>query len=321
MRTILRTGLTAVVLLGGGCRSDGGAAPDEGTGTGKVEVVATAYPLFEAASAVGGDRAEVTNLVAAGSEPHDLELSPGQAELLEDADLALTVGRGFQPAIEKAAKRRKGETVQVLPDLDDGDDGTSEAHDDGDGHGHGPGEDGASELARDPHVWLDPKEMVRVVEKVRDALIEIDRAGETQYQANAESFITDLESLGARFEAGLESCDRRVIVASHAAFGHLTNAYELEQHAVSGLSPDAEPTADRLDELATLVRKEGVTTVFTEELVSPKVAEALAREVGVKTAVLSPLEGLTSEEAEAGEGYVSLMDRNLAVLREALGCR
>lgn len=314
MRMILRTAALSLSALVAACGNDGTAAPDDAAGT--VTVVATAYPLFEAASAVGGERAEVTNLVAAGTEPHDLELTPDQAERMEDADLVVTVGRGFQPALEKAAKRRQGKTLQLLPDEDDDRARDGGAKDDGHDHEHTDTRTGA-----DPHVWLDPQEMSRIVEEVRDALIGIDRAGETQYRANAESLLTELEALDERFEAGLADCDRRVIVTSHAAFGHLAEAYRLEQHAVSGLSPEAEPTPDRLDELATLVKTEGVTTVFTEELVSPKVAEALARETGVKTAVLSPLEGLTSEEAEAGEGYTSVMDRNLAVLREALGCR
>ncbi|HUS62750.1 MAG TPA: zinc ABC transporter substrate-binding protein [Acidimicrobiales bacterium] len=290
-----------VALAAASCGVDGDPAPDASTGA--VVVVATAYPLFEVASMVGGDRASVTNLVAAGAEPHDLELTPDQAERLEDADLAITVGRGFQPAVEKAAGRRSGRTLQLLPALAD----------------HGDDERGGS--SGDPHVWLDPGAMPRVVEQVRDALIAVDRAGETAYQANAEALITELEALDQRFTTGLADCDRRLIVTSHAAFGHLADAYDLDQEAVSGLSPEAEPKPARLDELATLVETKGITTVFTEELVSPKVAETLARETGIKTAVLSPLEGLTSDEAEAGDGYLTVMGRNLVALRDALGCR
>jgi zinc transport system substrate-binding protein len=137
----------------------------------------------------------------------------------------------------------------------------------------------------------------------------------------AESYRLEVEALDAAFEEGLSDCDRRLIVTSHAAFGYLADRYGLRQEAVAGISAEAEPQPDRLADLADLVRREGVTTIFTETLVSARVAETLAREVGVGTAVLDPIEGLTPEQEDAGATYRSVMLENLDALRAALGCR
>lgn len=301
--------LSAVIALGA-CRADRTTSASESGG--RVEVVASFYPLFEVASRVGGDRVAVTNLVAAGAEPHDTELSPEQVERLDDADLAIALGEGFQPDVEKAAKRRKAPTLLVLDAAQKEDDAHADGADAGgdDGHGHDD----------DPHVWLDPAQLRRIVDDVAGALAEVDGRNAAVYEKNAAAYGAELEQLDQRMEAGLSGCARRLIVTSHDAFGHLARAYGLEQEPVAGLSPDDEPDPKRLDELVRRIKATGATTVFTETLAAPEIAETLAREADVDTAVLNPIEGLTSEDAEAGETYVTLMDKNLAALRAALGC-
>jgi zinc transport system substrate-binding protein len=155
---------------------------------------------------------------------------------------------------------------------------------------------------------------------VRDEFVRVDPAGEATYRANADAYRAEIDALDQRFRDGLTGCDRDLIVTSHAAFGYLTAEYGLRQEAIAGIDPSAEPDPARLAELADLVEREGVTTIFTEELASPAVAETLARETGAKTEVLNPLEGLTDDEVAAGATYVSLMDENLEALRDALGC-
>ena len=274
-----------------------------------MSVVASFYPVYEAARRVGGERTQVTNLTPAGTEPHDLELSPKQVDQILDATVVLYMGHGFQPAVEDIAKsRHSGVTVDVLSAL------AAQRKLRG-------LPSGAEERGTDPHVWLDPVLMAGVVDEVRKALDRSDPAGVATYQRNAEHYRSEIEALDRRFRDGLRECARRVIVTSHAAFGYLAARYGLVQEAIAGLSPEAEPDPKRLAELADLVRREGVTTIFTEELVSPRVADTLAREAGVRTAVLNPLEGLTSQEIARGEDYVSVMDKNLATLRAALGCR
>ena len=276
--------LLLLLLAVPACRSSSRAASD------RLRVVAAFYPLAEAARQVGGSVVDVENLTPAGSEPHDIELRPSQVADLKDADVALLIGRGFQPAVERAAPHRASTVLM----LDHGD---------------------------DPHIWLDPVRMSTIVDRTAAALTAAAPAHRTAFAANAARYRARLADLDRRYREGLATCARREIVTGHLAFGYLAARYHLVQHGVAGVAPDAEPDPRRLAELTDLVRRDGVTTIFTETLVSPKVAQTLAREAGVRTDVLDPLEGLTKDEVARGEDYVSVMGRNLTRLRAALGCR
>jgi zinc transport system substrate-binding protein len=268
-------------------------------------VVASFYPLAAAAEAVGARLVTVENLTPAGVEPHDLELAPDDLETLLTADAVILVGSGFQPAVEEAAADAEGEVVDVLDGLD-----TLPPAD----------VDGGEALAADPHVWLDPGLYAAVVGEVADALSEVSPEDAAAFDGNATAYVAELEALDAEFARGLAACDGRTMVVNHAAFGYLAAAYDLRQVAISGLSPEAEPDPARLAELEDLVEREGVTTIFTEELASAEVAETLASEAGVRTAVLSPLEGLSEAQIDAGDDYASVMRDNLEALRTGLGC-
>jgi zinc transport system substrate-binding protein len=302
MRTILTSGwmrraagsVAALALVAGasGCGTEAGGS------SGRPEVVASFYPLYEAAVRVGGTRAEVTNLTPPGIEPHDVELATDDVDLLEDANVVLYAGAGFQPGVEEFAERSDAVAVDVLEDL-----------------ALLP-----SEAGQDPHVWLDPDLMEAIVRRTESALVRADPSDAATYGRNADAYAEELGELDADFESGLADCERDTIVASHAAFGYLASAYGLRQKAITGISPEAEADPARLDEVADLVESRGVTTIFTETLVSPELAETLAREVGVRTDVLNPIEGLTEEQEAAGQDYISLQRENLAKLQEALGC-
>ena len=265
--------------------------PSAASAASRTSVVASFYPIAWAAQRVGGDRVSVTNLTPAGAEPHDLELNPDQIDRVLDAAVVFELGHGFQPAVEQAAEQRDGPTVQMLPA------GT-----------------------KDPHVWLDPVRMATIVRTVQRELTKADPKGRTTYARHAHRVLDDLAALDGRYRAGLAHCQRDVIVTAHEAFGHLAQRYGLHQEGVAGLSPDAEPDAQRIGQLTDLVKRDGITTVFTEELVSPRIADTLAREAGVKTATLNPLEGLTDRELARGEDYITVMDENLSKLQAALAC-
>jgi zinc transport system substrate-binding protein len=292
-RIVLIFGVAAV--LAAGC---GG-----GEETGRRQVVAAFYPLAFAAQRLAPDT-DVRNLTPAGAEPHDLELSPREVAEVGDADLVLYLGGGFMPAVENAAREHEA-AVDLLAD--------ERLLEGGHEHGHEAGGDSdeGNEQAVDPHVWLDPRRFARLVRRIGAELGE---------PAAAAALTAELEALDAEYRVGLASCERRELVTSHAAFAYLAEAYDLEQIALTGLSPEAEPSPRQLEALVEEVEHEGATTVFYETLVSPDVARTVAREAGVETAVLNPLEGLTTEEIEAGADYFSVMRDNLAALRLALGC-
>jgi len=300
MRRLLVSVLAVTAIVTGACSSGGSNGGD-----GKLKVVAAFYPLAEAATKVGGDLVDLENLTPPGVEPHDLELTPSRIADIQEADVVLYLGHGFAPALEDAVPDAQGTAVDLLEGLP---------------LRPGVPEEGEEGSVDDPHVWLDPVLYRRVVERIEKAFAQARPDDASTFEANAQSFDAELGRLDQEYRDGLTGCDRDLIVTSHAAFGYLSSTYGLRQEPIAGLAPDAEPSPDRLAELAELVKREGVTTIFTEELVSPKVAETLAREVGVSTAVLNPLEGLTPKEVSAGDDYVSVMRDNLQTLETALGC-
>ena len=293
---------------------DGGAGPADGGG---LRVVTAFYPLEWVVEEVGGDAVSVTNLTAVGAEPHELELTPAQRDDLEDGDVVFVMGNGFQPAVEEAATQRGGETVVVfdaLPSLDAEGKVVEGKHDEDAGLHDAEGD------ALDPHVWLDPVLMAEIVDVVAAALAAADPDHAGEFEDRAVAVREALAALDAEYAAGLEQCESRVLVTAHDAFGYLTARYDLQAEGVAGISPETEADPARLAELADLVEAEDVTVVFTEELASPELAEALASEADVATDVLSPLEGLSADDEDAGEDYLSVMRRNLGKIRTALRC-
>ena len=299
-RAALATLLLAATVLGGALTTACGSTGSSAT-KGKVDVAASFYPLAYAAGTMGGQRVAVTDLTPAGAEPHDLELSSDDFDALLDADVAFVLGGDFQPAVEDAAERRDGETVELLPKLVDAEEG-----DEGD---------------VDPHVWLDPVLMSQLVAEVERGLSAADPARRAMFERNAQGLQAKLAALDARYREALTGCARDLLVTSHESFGYLASRYGLRQQGVAGLSPDAEPDPARLGELAQLARNQGVTTVFTEETVSPRIAQTLAREAGgLRTEVLTPLESLTRKQQGSGADYFTLMNDNLEKVASALGC-
>jgi zinc transport system substrate-binding protein len=280
-----------------------GCGGDEGGGEG-VEVFAAFYPLAYAAEQIGDAEVDVRNLTPPGAEPHDVELSARDVERVQQADVVLYLGGGFQPALEDAVAEAGGEAVDLLdgvrPLSAKAHDEQAEEHSDED------------QPSVDPHVWLDPLRYATIVEEIGRTL---DRPDATAAMA------AELRRLDGDFRRGLSRCDRRELVTSHAAFAYLAQRYRLRQIPITGLSPESEPTPRELEEVVEHVEESGAETIFFETLVSPDLAEAVARETGADTAVLNPLEGLTEEELESGATYFTVMRRNLAALRSALGCR
>jgi zinc transport system substrate-binding protein len=262
-----------------------------------VQVAAAFYPLAYVAERVGGDRVDVSLLTQPGTEPHDLELTIQETAELAGADLVVYES-GFQPAVDDGVEQNAAGEVLDAADVAD-----LQPLADGDG--------------TDPHFWLDPLRMADLADEAADRLSEIDPAGAGAYAANADDLRRELTRLDAAYESGLADCERDTVVVSHDAFGYLAR-YGLTFAPVAGLSPDAEPTAADLARLQDLVRDEGITTVFSERLASPRLTAALADDVGVDTAVLDPIEG--RDEDTADEDYLSLMRENLAALEEANGC-
>ena len=301
-----------LVLATTGCAAFTNEAPDHG---GSLEVVAGFYPLQFVTQRVAGDHAEVVDLTKPGSEPHDLELSPAQTASIVTANLVV-YEKGLQAAVDAAVEQAHG-----VPTVDAGvvaglEPISHDGHDDAE-HDSPDGEEPSDLGDLDPHFWQDPLKLAKVADAVADQLVKADPAHADDFRANAADLDDELSALDQEYSAGLEGCDRDTIVVSHNAFGYL-GRYGLFIEPISGLSPEAEPTPADLARLQQLIRDDGITTVFGERLVSPKLAQSLADDMGVSTQILDPIEGLTSDTDH--DDYLSLMRDNLAALKDANGC-
>ncbi|MEU4325641.1 metal ABC transporter substrate-binding protein [Nonomuraea dietziae] len=281
----------------------GGAAGDKPT------LVAAFYPLQWLTEQIAGQDVTVQTLTAPGVEPHDLELTPQQVAGVGGATMTVYI-KGLQPAVDEAVEQNGADkgfdaaaAVQTLPaHAEEEPEGGEAAHE----HEH--------EVSYDPHLWLDPSRFAGVATKLSERLAEADPAHAQAYKERAAKTVAALGALDQEFTKGLATCSTRSIVTAHEAFGYLANRYKLKQVGIS-IDPEAEPSPARIAEVAKVAKAEKVTTIFTEALVSTKVAEVLATEVGAKTAVLDPMESQPS-----GGDYLSAMRGNLTTLRTALGC-
>lgn len=297
------------LLAAAACGSPTGAAGGSPGGE-RPKVLAAFYPLEWVTGRVGGDDVELGTLTAPGVEPHDLELTPRQIAEIAQADLVVYL-KGVQPAVDEAVAEHAPDrsfdvasAVSTIPPAAE-----EHGHDEeAEGHGH-------EEADYDPHLWLDPSRFATVATRLGDRLAEADAAHADGYRSRAAATAKELTDLDEEMREGLATCAGRTVVTSHAAFGYLADRYKLKQVGISGIDPESEPSPARLAEVAKVAKQEKVTTIFTEELVNPKVAEVLAAEVGAKTEVLNPIES----RPETGD-YLSAARENLARLRTALGC-
>ncbi|GGS82371.1 zinc ABC transporter substrate-binding protein [Streptomyces tanashiensis] len=317
-RLIPSTALAGAVALGivslSACSGTSDAA-DKGS-DGKLDVVASFYPMQYLAEQIGGGHVAVDTLTKPGVEPHDLELKPKQIGELGEADVVLYL-KGIQPAVDDAiAQAGVKNTVDAstLTKLEEH--GAEVGHDHA---GEEAGHDHGSEAGADPHIWLDPVKYAEVAQGVGSALEKADPDHAADYRKNTEALVKKLGDLNTEFETGLRNTATKTFITTHSAFGYLAERYGLEQEGITGIDPESEPSPARIKELQDIAKKDKVSTVFFETLASDKTAKTLAGDTGLKTDVLDPLEGITDKSK--GDDYIEVMQSNLAALKKALGAK
>jgi len=279
--------------------------------TEKMQVVASFYPLYFFSSQIGGDKAEVLNITPSGAEPHDYEPTPKDLAAIQNSNLLILNGAGLEPWAENVLKGIPTEKVVIAGDRLATLKGEKNEHKD-----ESPHED-----VRDPHVWLSPLHASQMVDTITIGFVKADPENNGDYQNNANILKAKLAELDTDYKSGLASCTQKNIITSHAAFGYIAKAYNFNQVAIAGLSPEAEPSPKEIATVAEFAKKNTVKYIFFESLVSPKLSQTIANEVGAKTLVLNPIEGLTPEEIADGKTYLTEMKNNLTNLRIALECK
>ncbi len=316
-RVLGAVALGCTLLLTAAC---GTAAEPSAAQPGQLRVVTSFYPLQFVAERVAGRHGAVSSLTQPGAEPHDVELTPRQVASVSDADAVVYI-KGFQPAVDEAVAQSGNEhlldTTSVVPLQTEAEEHTHDHADDSPADEHA--EEGHDHGGPDPHVWLNPLNMVRITDAVVVQLSGIDPDHAADYRANGAALVTELKELDGAYAAGLKTCDRREFITSHAAFGYLAEQYGLTQIGISGLTPDAEPSPARIAAVQEEAKAHGVTTIFYETLVSPAVATSIAGDLGLTTDVLDPIEAVTAESR--GDNYIAVMQSNLSALEKANGCR
>lgn len=268
----------------------------------KINVVASFYPIYEFVKKVGADKVDVSTLVPLGVEPHDFEPTIEQIQRAESADLVIYNGAGLERWIEKINAKVKIDASQDISLL------TSN--------------DTENEGGYDPHVWLDPILVEALVEKIKDALVNIDPANSQYYQSNANKFIAELNNLDNNIKTELATCNKKDFIAFHNAFTYFANRYGLNQHSIHGITPEGEVLPQRLQEVIQLARDLGLNTIYSEDLVDPRSAEVIAQEIpNGKVLILSPIEGINAEEQKVGIDYLDKMNEDIDNLKIGLECQ
>ncbi|MBB1510084.1 zinc ABC transporter substrate-binding protein [Tessaracoccus sp. MC1756] len=294
---------TTLVLTACGSPSSGSTGGEGPT------VIAAFYPLQWATEQVLGEaEGTVEVLTRPGGEAHGLELTPRQIASLTESDVVVYLD-GFQPEVDTAIAQTGSERALNVADV-------IELAPIAEAHGHDEAEDEHADL--DPHFWLDPERMGTVVEAIADRIAEASPEQADTYRANAASAVEELNALDEEYSTGLSECVRQEFITTHAAFNYLAERYDLEEIGISGINPDGEPSPARIAEVHEEAKRHGVTTIFFETLTSDAMARSISGDLGLKTAVLDPLEGVTEESP--GDDYPSIMRANLEALRSANEC-
>lgn len=300
-----------------------------------LQVYTSFYPLYDFATKVGGDKVNVVNLVPTGVEPHDYEPSARNIAALEEADVFIYNGLGMESWVDKVLATLEtqdlvvveaAENIELLTghthshEHEEGEGHSEEAHAE-ESHEHDEAhveEEHEHEEGVDPHVWTSIQNAKIEMENIKNAFVEADPENKDYYEANYATYAAQFDALDKEFADTLSQFENRDIIVAHEAFGYLCDAYDLNQVGIEGLNSESEPDPARMKEIVEFAKEKEIKVIFFEELVSPKVAETIAKEIGAQTMVLNPIEGLTQEQLDAGEDYLSVMKQNLEALKIAL---
>lgn len=296
MKIRLIAGILASVMLFSACGSE--KAPDKSSSTDSKIIIITTLSIFQemAEEIAKSSGATVQSIIPSGIEPHDYEPTPQDILALKNADLFIYNGiHSLEPWIEK--------TLPFIPDTEKLDLSSK-----------------VSLQKNDPHYWLDVENNAKVINAILEVLSRKYPANINTYEKNAQALKSEWQALDVTYKTQLKNCEIRTIITAHDAYQYLATRYNIETHAIAGLSPESEPDAKTIAAIINLVKEKKIPYILFETLASPKIAQTIAQETGAQTLVLNPLEGMTKEEKAAGKSFITLMEENLIVLKKAMKC-
>lgn len=285
----------------------------------KLTVVTTLFPLYDFVRTIGGDRADVTLLLPPGLEPHSFEPKPADVMKVNKADIFVFTNEYMEPWAKSFINGLPGANVTIVNTskgvtlLKSGPEEAHEGEHGEDHHHHG---------GMDPHIWLDFANARIMVDNILAAMVAKDPANRDYYTARAAAYKAELTKLDDEYKAGLANCSKRIFLhGGHYAFGYLAKRYGLQYLSASAVNADAEPTPAKLAELVKLMRSNGLKYVFSEELLSPRSAETIAKETGATVLLLHGAHNISKDDFAGGVTFIMLMKKNLENLRTGLECR
>jgi len=270
--------------------------------SGRLQVVATFFPLYDFARNIGGDRVTVSLLVPQGAELHDWEPTPGAIRRADAAAVLIYNGVGLEPWIDQVKQALRpgirfvdtSEGLELLA-LEEGE--------------------------NDPHLWLDPVNAKHQVSQIRDALATTDPTNKDLYQANAEAYLARLDALHNEIQSSLAKCSRKEFISFHESFSYFAKRYGLSQLYLLG-GGEEEPSPQDMARVIETAKEKGIQVVYSEPLRDPRLAEVVADQLsGGTILVLDPLEEVSQDEIQAGKEYLGSMQQNLRNLMKGLDCR
>lgn len=278
----------------------------------KLHVVASFYPLYEFSKNVAGDKARVSAFIPIGVEPHDWEPSANDILKLKDASIFVYNGAGMESFVDKLINSGEYDNVKFIETTK----GmslmqTNDEHQ----------KESRSHTVYNPHVWLDPILAKQQVMMIKDAMISADPDNTKYYEDNANAYNTKLDNLNSKIQMELSHCKKDTFMPFHDAYSYFANRYGLKTFPLSGVSPESEATAVDLKEFVDFIKKNEINTIYSEEMVDPKLATTLAEEAGAQVLIFSPLEGLTNQETLDGITYLDKMNENVQNLKIGLECQ
>lgn len=316
-----------VFMSGCGAAEQADTSSDNSHTEETIKVVTTFYPMYDFTKNVAQDLAEVSLLLPAGTEVHDFEPSAKDVAEIQEADVFIYNSEEMETWVPSVLDTIDSTEVLVI-DASEGitliENEAVEDHNDSDHehaeHTHDHDEEGQEEHSHaiDPHIWLDPVLAQEEVNTIKEGLIEADPENEEGYEVNADAYNQKLEALDQEYRGAFQEAENRTFVTQHAAFAYLAQQYDLNQVSIAGLSSEEEPSPAKLAELSELVDQEGMEYIYFEDNSSSKIAETLASEVGVELALLSPLEGVSQADQDAGVDYIEVMKNNLESLKKSI---